>query len=135
MSLRRQRLAQANTLVITVQPNEGFLLFFDVKAPGDPFRLQRLTLHFAYDEEFKTLPEAYQTLLLDLLRGDQTLFVHANEVETSWRMYTPLLDLPDAAIPYPAGTWGPSEAGIVVPDREPREGTKDRALEEAGAAA
>ncbi len=127
---------QANTLVITVQPNEGFLLFFDVKAPGDPFRLQRLTLHFAYDEEFKTLPEAYQTLLLDLLRGDQTLFVHANEVETSWRMYTPLLDLPTPPFPYAAGTWGPAEAGIVVPDREPREGAESsRALEEAGAAA
>jgi glucose-6-phosphate 1-dehydrogenase len=127
---------QANTLVITLQPNEGFLLFFDVKAPGDPFRLQRLTLHFDYDEEFKTLPEAYQTLLLDLLLGDQTLFVHADEVEASWRIYSQLLDLPVPPYPYPAGSWGPTEAGVVVPDREPREATEsNRGLQTAGAAA
>jgi glucose-6-phosphate 1-dehydrogenase len=127
---------QANTLVITLQPNEGFLLFFDVKAPGDPFRLQRLTLHFDYDEAFKTLPEAYQTLLLDVLLGDQTLFVHADEVEASWRIYAPLLDLPVPPYPYPAGSWGPTEAGVVVPEREPREGSEsDRGLQTAGAAA
>src|SRR6185437_13011522 len=125
---------QANTLVITLQPNEGFHLFFDVKAPGEPFRLQRLTLHFSYDEEFKTLPEAYQTLLLDLLRGDQTLFVHADEVETSWRVYTPLLDSNVTPYPYPAGSWGPAEARVIVPDREPRDGSA-RPLQEAGAAA
>jgi len=125
---------QANTLVITLQPNEGFLLFFDVKAPGEPFRLQRLTLHFNYDEEFKTLPEAYQTLLLDLLRGDQTLFVHADEVETSWRVYAPLLDLGTAPYPYAAGSWGPPEAGVVVPEREARDAST-REPQEAGAAA
>jgi glucose-6-phosphate 1-dehydrogenase len=112
---------QANTLVITLQPNEGFRLFFDVKAPGEPFRLERLTLHFNYEEEFKFLPEAYQTLLLDIVRGDQTNFVHADEVETSWRMYTPLLERTAPPILYPAGTWGPPEAAIVVPDRETRE--------------
>src|SRR3984957_5630461 len=114
---------QANTLVITLQPNEGFLLFFDVKAPGEPFRLQRLTLHFDYDEAFKTLPEAYQTLLLDLLRGDQTLFVHAEEVEASWRLYAPLLERTTPPHPYPAGTWGPPETKTIVPDRDPREPT------------
>jgi len=112
---------QANTLVITLQPNEGFRLFFDVKAPGEPFRLERLTLHFNYEEEFKFLPEAYQTLLLDIVRGDQTLFVHADEVETSWRMYTPLLARTTPPVIYPSGTWGPPEAASVVPDREPRE--------------
>lgn len=131
---------QANTLVITLQPNEGFLLFFDVKAPGEPFRLQRLTLHFNYAEEFKTLPEAYQTLLLDLLRGDQTLFVHADEVETSWRVYASLLNQGITPKPYPAGSWGPTDAATVVPDREPREfraGNErvDAAPVEAGAAA
>ena len=114
---------QANTLVITLQPNEGFLLFFEVKAPGEPFRLQRLTLHFDYDEAFKTLPEAYQTLLLDLLRGDQTLFVHAEEVEASWRLYAPLLERTTPPHPYPAGTWGPPETKTIMPDRDPREPT------------
>ncbi len=99
-----------NTLLVTLQPNEGFSLFFDVKAPGEPFRLRRLPLHFSYDEEFAALPEAYQTLILDLLVGDQTLFVHAAEVETSWALYAPLLDGRRAVYPYPAGSWGPREA-------------------------
>jgi glucose-6-phosphate 1-dehydrogenase len=121
----------ANTLVITLQPNEGFRLYFDVKAPGEPFRLQRLTLHFDYGEEFKFLPEAYQTLLLDVLRGDQTLFVHADEVEASWRVYAPLLALKDTPYFYEAGTWGPPQAATVIPEREPRE---KYATEGAGAA-
>jgi glucose-6-phosphate 1-dehydrogenase len=102
-----------NTLLVTLQPNEGFSLFFDVKAPGEPFRLRRLPLHFSYDEEFAALPEAYQTLILDLLLGDQTLFVHADEVETSWALYAPLLDGRRAVYPYPAGTWGPIEAELI----------------------
>jgi glucose-6-phosphate 1-dehydrogenase len=125
---------QANTLVITLQPNEGFLLFFEVKAPGDPFRLQRLTLHFNYAEEFKMLPEAYQTLLLDLLRGDQTLFVHADEVETAWRIYAPLIDRGTVPRPYAAGSWGPPEAATIVPERESREPSESQ-RRAAGAAA
>jgi glucose-6-phosphate 1-dehydrogenase len=122
----------ANTLVITLQPNEGFRLYFDVKAPGEPFRLQRLTLHFDYGEEFKFLPEAYQTLLLDVLRGDQTLFVHADEVEASWRVYAPILALKDTPYFYEAGTWGPPQAATIIPEREPRE---KHVREEAGAGA
>ncbi|HET7457418.1 MAG TPA: glucose-6-phosphate dehydrogenase [Gemmatimonadaceae bacterium] len=99
-----------NTLLVTLQPDEGFSLYFDVKAPGEPFRVHRLPLHFNYAEAFTAIPEAYQTLLLDLLRGDQTLFVHAEEVETSWALYTPLLEREHAVFPYPAGSWGPMEA-------------------------
>ena len=102
-----------NTLLVTLQPNEGFSLFFDVKAPGEPFRLRRLPLHFNYDEEFAVLPEAYQTLILDLLLGDQTLFVHGDEVEASWALYAPLLDGRRAVYPYPAGTRGPIEAELI----------------------
>ncbi len=100
-----------NTLLLTLQPNEGFSLYFDVKAPGEPFRVQRLPLHFDYAEAFHTIPEAYQTLLLDLLRGDQTLFVHADEVEAAWTLFTPLLDGAVGVLPYPAGSDGPLEAG------------------------
>ncbi|MCC7055543.1 MAG: glucose-6-phosphate dehydrogenase [Gemmatimonadaceae bacterium] len=99
-----------NTLVLTLQPNEGFSLYFDVKAPGEPFRVQRLPLHFDYAEAFKSIPEAYQTLLLDVLRGDQTLFVHAEEVEVAWTLFTPLLDGAVGVLPYPAGSDGPTEA-------------------------
>ncbi len=102
-----------NTLVLTLQPNEGFSLYFDVKAPGEPFRVQRLPLHFDYAEAFKLIPEAYQTLLLDVLRGDQTLFVHAEEVEVAWTLFTPLLDGAVGVLPYPAGSEGPIEAGVL----------------------
>ena len=111
-TVRQEELAR-NALVLQLQPNEGFSLFFDVKAPGEPFRLRRLPLHFNYDEEFAALPEAYQTLILDLLLGDQTLFVHADEVEASWALYAPLLDGRRAVYPYPAGTWGPLEAARI----------------------
>jgi glucose-6-phosphate 1-dehydrogenase len=102
-----------NTLLVTLQPDEGFSLYIDVKAPGEPFRIQRLPLHFSYAEAFDRLPEAYQTLLLDVLTGDQTLFVSADEVEASWALYAPLLDGRRAVFPYPAGTWGPIEAAGI----------------------
>jgi len=103
-----------NTLLVTLQPNEGFTLYFDVKAPGDPFRIRRLPLHFTYAEEFgDSLPEAYETLVRDVLAGDQTLFVHAAEVEASWALYAPLLDGRRAVYPYRAGSWGPDEAAHV----------------------
>ena len=106
----QQEQLHRNTLLLTLQPNEGFSLYFDVKAPGEPFRVQRLPLHFDYAEVFPNIPEAYQTLLLDLLRGDQTLFVHADEVEAAWTLFTPLLDGAVGVLPYPAGTDGPIEA-------------------------
>jgi glucose-6-phosphate 1-dehydrogenase len=102
-----------NTLLLTLQPNEGFSLYFDIKAPGEPFRIHRLPLHFSYSEAFARIPEAYQTLLLDVLVGEQTLFVHADEVEASWALYAPLLDGRRAVYPYPAGTWGPLEAARI----------------------
>ncbi len=100
-----------NALVLTLQPNEGFCLYFDVKKPGgDTFQIEQLPLHFMYSEAFDALPEAYQTLILDLLRGDPTLFVHADEVETSWALYTPVLESREPVHPYRAGSMGPSEA-------------------------
>ena len=99
-----------NELVITLQPNEGFDLHFDVKTPGESFRLQTQQLRFRYEDAFGALPEAYETLLLDVIMGDQTLFVHADEAEASWGLYGPLLAHPHTVYPYPAGSWGPEEA-------------------------
>ena len=99
-----------NILVITLQPNEGFDLRFEVKAPGEPFSLQPQTLTFRYEEAFGALPDAYETLLLDVVTGDQTLFVHADEVEAAWALYTPLLERAHDVHPYEAGTWGPEES-------------------------
>jgi glucose-6-phosphate 1-dehydrogenase len=109
----------ADVLVLTLQPDEGFSLHFDVKAPGSPFSLKRIPLAFRYKDVFPELPEAYETLLHDVLLGDQTLFVHADEVTESWRVYTPLLEKPPPLRLYPAGSWGPKEAdALFVPEGE-----------------
>ncbi len=105
----------SNALVITLQPDEGFALYLDVKVPGDEsFRLATLPLRFRYDDAFDPLPDAYQTLCQDVLTGDATLFVHAAEVEGSWKLWSPVLDLgrePDA---YEAGRFGPPSADALL---------------------
>jgi len=104
-----------NTLVITIQPDEGVDLQFEVKTPGDEVEMQTHELGFRYGDVFGPIPDAYQTLLLDVLKGDQTLFVHADEVEASWGLYTPLLRAELPVHPYEAGTWGPRKA-MALPD-------------------
>jgi len=99
-----------NVLFLTLQPNEGFALCFDVKVPGEPFALRTLPLDFYYRDAFGPIPDAYQTLLLDILQGDQTLFVHSEWTEASWRLFTPLLEREHAVHGYEAGSWGPPEA-------------------------
>ncbi len=99
-----------NVLVLKLQPDEGFDLYFDVKKPGSPFDIQRMPLRFRYQEAFEEIPEAYETLLLDVLEGDQTLFVHAEEVEASWRLYSELIENPPKPKPYFGGSWGPESA-------------------------
>jgi glucose-6-phosphate 1-dehydrogenase len=103
-----------DVLVITVQPDEGFSLHFDVKTPGQPFKLQRVPLEFKYKQLFAEMPEAYETLLDDVWHGDQTLFVHSEEAQESWRIYTPMLENPPPLVSYPAGTFGPPEAARLT---------------------
>jgi len=106
----------ANALVMTIQPDEGFDLRFEIKKPGDGVDLQYQSLHFKYSDVFAPLPEAYETLLLDVLRGDPTLFVRDDWVEDSWRLYTPLVKNHPPVYPYAAGTWGPDESNRLVAD-------------------
>jgi glucose-6-phosphate 1-dehydrogenase len=101
---------RSNRLLITLQPQEGFSLFFDVKAPGEPLRLCALPLRFDYGEAFGPLPDAYETLITEILAGVRTHFVDGAWVEESWRVYTPLLDGTQPVLPYAAGSWGPPEA-------------------------
>ena len=105
---------QSDTLVLRLQPNEGVILYFDVKTPGPSYRLARQPLHFEYAEAFGPLPDAYETLLMDVMEGDQTLFVHADEVDASWRLFTPLLDGSAPPAPYAAGSWGPPDANALT---------------------
>ncbi len=108
-----------NVLVITLQPDEGFALHFDVKRPGEPFELRRIPLAFDYQSRFQELPDAYETLLLDILRGEQTLFVHSEEVEASWEIFDPILRNPPSLHTYSAGSWGPEEASSLVIPGDP----------------
>jgi glucose-6-phosphate 1-dehydrogenase len=105
---------QSNRLLISLQPDEGFHLFFDVKEPEEPLRLKTESLHFHYKDAFGPLSDAYMTLIHDILKGDQTLFVRADEVETSWELFTPLLEKDMPVFSYEAGTWGPKEADQLL---------------------
>jgi glucose-6-phosphate 1-dehydrogenase len=72
-----------NAIVITIQPDEGFDLHFEIKNSGQPITVQTQKLHFRYAEAFAPLADAYETLLLDVVMGDQTLFVRNDWVEAS----------------------------------------------------
>ncbi len=109
---------KCNQMVIMLQPDEGFDLFFNVKPPRPPFRLERERLRFRYQEAFGELPDAYETLLLDVMKGEQTFFVRADEVELAWRIFDPLLKAPPTPQPYPAGTWGPTSTKALLAEGE-----------------
>jgi len=107
----------SNHIMITLQPDESFHISFDVKKPEEPLRLKTENLHFHYKESFGPIPDSYQTLLLDIMKGDQTLFVRADEVEASWSICAPLLDAGIPVHSYEAGTWGPPEAEDLPPPK------------------
>ena len=110
----------SNRLVIRLQPDEGIKLALNTKTPTPgKLRLQRAALNLSFAETFKTRhPDAYERLLTDVLRGNQTLFMRRDEVEWAWRWIEPILDAwsvaDDAPKPYPAGSWGPSAATALM---------------------
>jgi glucose-6-phosphate 1-dehydrogenase len=106
---------RSNVLVITLQPDEGFDLSFEVKSPGDRFTLQTQHMDFRYAEAFgEPLSAGYETLLRDVVQGDLTLFVHGDEAEASWRLFTPLLHRRWPLHGYPAGSAGPAAAAQLM---------------------
>jgi glucose-6-phosphate 1-dehydrogenase len=105
-----------NQLVITIQPDEGFDISFGVKAPGEGFEVEEQKLTFRYKDVHGPLPEAYETLLLDVMNGDPTLFVRADEVEAAWALYTPVLSFDRHVHIYPSGSWGPKAATHLLPE-------------------
>lgn len=105
----------SDLLRLTLQPDEGFSLEVDVKEPAASTRLHPIRLRFSYADEFGPIPDAYETLLGDIVEGDQTLFVRRDEVEEAWRLFSPLIG-PDLPVhPYPAGSWGPDAADELLP--------------------
>jgi glucose-6-phosphate 1-dehydrogenase len=104
----------ANVMYITLQPDEGFDLRFDVKIPGEGVELTPQSLSFRYGDVFGELPDAYETLIVDFLVGDQTLFVRADEAEEAWRILEPVIGLDSKPEPYEAGSWGPPAADGII---------------------
>jgi glucose-6-phosphate 1-dehydrogenase len=109
--------AQANLLIFRIQPDEGISLRFSAKRPGMSIDLHSAMLDFAYGRSFaQKLPEAYERLLLDALRGDASLFMRSAELEAAWEFITPILEAwqheqPAPKFPnYAAGSWGPADA-------------------------
>jgi glucose-6-phosphate 1-dehydrogenase len=107
-------------LVVNVQPDEGISLRFEAKLPGTRMQIAPVMMNFRYGTTFGgEVPEAYETLLLDAMLGDPTLFARHDFVEASWALVTPILDawagsggnpLPT----YEAGEWGPAEADDLM---------------------
>ena len=89
-----------NRLIIAIQPEEGMLLRFEAKYPGLTMRLSPVMMQFFYREAFKiATPEAYETLLLDVMLGDATLFMRADQTEAAWSILTPILKVWDSIKP------------------------------------
>jgi len=109
-----------NRLLIAIQPEEGILIRFEAKYPGTEMLLTPVVMQFYYREAFKIQsPEAYETLLLDVMRGDATLFMRDDQAEAAWAVIMPILEAWETVRPtefpnYQAGSWGPETAEILI---------------------
>ncbi len=110
----------ANVLAIRVQPDEGILLRFGAKVPGQGLQIRNVNMDFRYGSSFAVdSPDAYETLLLDAMVGDASLFTRNDEVEQAWAILQPILDAwsTGAGGPlhfYAAGSWGPPAADELL---------------------
>ncbi|MBC7577974.1 MAG: glucose-6-phosphate dehydrogenase [Tardiphaga sp.] len=106
-----------NQLVIQIQPDEGISLGFVVKRPGPMLNTAQVSMDFRYEDRFNVAHRTgYETLLYDVLSGDQTLFQRADQIEGGWRAVQPLLDMWQQGTPedYPAGSAGPESADALM---------------------
>ena len=116
---------EADRLVIRLQPDEGVKLWLMIKDPGQGgMRLRYVPLDMSFASTFQVRnPEAYERLLMDVIRGNQTLFMRRDEVEAAWTWTDPILQgwtaNADRPKPYTSGTWGPS-AAIALIERDGR---------------
>jgi glucose-6-phosphate 1-dehydrogenase len=123
---------EANRLVLRLQPDEGVKQWIMIKDPGPGgMRLRHVSLDMSFAEAFQARnPDAYERLLLDVIRGDQTLFMRRDEVEAAWSWIDPIHEawerIGTPPKPYAAGTWGPS-AGIALIERDGRTWHEDHA--------
>ncbi len=115
-----QETIEPNVLALRIQPNEGISLKFGAKLPAPTLQIRPVKMDFRYAESFGAEPPtAYETLLLDCMLGDQTLFNREDSVELSWELLTPILDRwqldgSKGVSSYEAGSWGPAEAEALL---------------------
>jgi glucose-6-phosphate 1-dehydrogenase len=113
-------LSRPNILVFRIQPDEGISLRFSAKRPAMQFAVESVAMDFSYSRTWKMpLPEAYERLLLDVMRGDSTLFTRSDEVEAAWQAVDPILQVwqsqPQIPMhPYQPGSWGPAAAAEML---------------------
>src|SRR5215213_2826068 len=109
-----------NVITLRIQPNEGITVTFGAKRPGFEMRTSTVQMDFCYQTAFGVeSPAAYELLLLDVMRGDATLFIRADEAEAQWRLITPIEEVWASQgvreLPvYAAGTDGPAEADELL---------------------
>src|SRR2546426_1132102 len=119
---------EPNALVLRIQPDEGISLKFGAKVPVQGIRIRSVNMDFVYGASFMVdAPDAYETLILDALRGDATLFTRRDEVDQQWAFVDPIMEAwgasPTDPPIYEAGTWGPVEAHVLI-ERDGREWRK-----------
>ena len=128
---------RANRLVVRLQPDEHIRLHLMTKEPGPGgLRLRNAALNLSFAETFRRrVPDAYERLLMDVVRGNPTLFMRRDEVEGAWEWAEGLLaawrDAGERPKPYTAGTWGPS-AAIAMIERDGRTWHEELGHEESG---
>ncbi len=110
---------EPNSLVIRLQPDEGLTMNLMAKIPGDGMRVKPVELELDFRETFKTpRMDAYERLLLDVLRGQLTLFMRGDELEAAWEWVEPLLNHweseENVPLPYTSGTWGPAASSALI---------------------
>lgn len=106
-----------NQLSISIQPNEGVSLSVENKAPGMRMALEQQILNFSFPSS--EIKNPYERLLLDVIQGDQSLFIRTDEIERSWRIIDPFIkawdESPHSQLHrYDAGSWGPSAANALL---------------------
>ncbi len=109
-----------NRLIISIQPEQEINLLFESKVPGLQMKLKPVEMDFMYKDAYNDdIPEAYETLLLDVLEGDATLFMRADQVEAAWKVVMPVINAwkkhPSKQLRfYQPGSWGPSAANKLL---------------------
>lgn len=104
-----------DVLLIQLQPAEGIQLYFQTKVPDTKMEISQAAMQFRFAQSFGPMPDAYERLLMDVIRADSGLFIRSDEVEAAWKIIDPIQrawdgPLHEVPLAYPIGSWGPKGA-------------------------